>query len=85
MSAGGVFLPESAKERPMAGVVVRTGPGKMEEDGVTRKAPCVAEGDQARAPARTHDPACPSLAFPPPKPLPLSSASSAPWTGPGRP
>lgn len=46
VSSGGVFLPESAKERPMAGVVVRTGPGKMEEDGVTRKKPCVAAGDK---------------------------------------
>lgn len=46
VSSGGVFLPESAKERPMAGSVVRTGPGRMEEDGVTRKAPCVAAGDR---------------------------------------
>lgn len=52
VSAGGVFLPDSAKERPMAGTVVRTGPGKMQEDGVTRKAPCVAAGDQARPPPR---------------------------------
>ena len=37
---GGVILPDSAKERPLSGLVVRCGPGKHEEDG-TRKAPKV--------------------------------------------
>jgi len=36
MTSGGVFLPITAKERPMVGVVVRKGPGRLEEDG-TRK------------------------------------------------
>ncbi len=38
------MLPESAKEKPIAGTVVRVGPGKREKDG-TRKAPRVKEGD----------------------------------------
>ena len=28
MTAGGLMLPESARERPMSGSVVRVGPGK---------------------------------------------------------
>ena len=44
VTMGGVILPDSAKERPMTGTVVRCGPGKMEDDG-TRKAPKVKEGD----------------------------------------
>ena len=45
VSAGGVLLPSSAKERPISGRVVRTGPGKLEKDG-KRKAIDVQEGDQ---------------------------------------
>ncbi|CAD7702943.1 unnamed protein product [Ostreobium quekettii] len=33
LTAGGVILPESAKERPMLGEVVRVGPGKEGKDG----------------------------------------------------
>ena len=33
MTSGGVVLPESAKEKPSSGIVVRTGPGKRKEDG----------------------------------------------------
>ncbi|KAK9805866.1 hypothetical protein WJX73_010329 [Symbiochloris irregularis] len=44
VTAGGVLLPLTAKEKPIAGVVVRTGAGKLQEDG-TRKAPKVKEGD----------------------------------------
>lgn len=40
VSAGGVLLPITAKEKPIAGTVVRTGPGKLQEDG-SRKAPRV--------------------------------------------
>jgi len=29
----GIFLPESAKEKPMQGKVVATGPGKLGDDG----------------------------------------------------
>ena len=35
----------AAKERPLSGVVVRAGPGKVEEGG-KRKAPRVKEGDK---------------------------------------
>lgn len=44
MTAGGIMLPESAKEKPIAGTVVRAGPGKREKDG-TIKPPRVKEGD----------------------------------------
>jgi len=32
-TASGIFLPESAKERPMTGKVVATGPGKLNDAG----------------------------------------------------
>ena len=32
-TASGIFLPESAKERPMQGKVVATGPGKLLDNG----------------------------------------------------
>lgn len=37
---GGVILPDSAKERPLSGEVVRVGEGKRQDDG-SRKAPKV--------------------------------------------
>ena len=40
VSMGGVLLPDSAKEKPIAGEVVAVGPGKREEDG-SRKTPQV--------------------------------------------
>jgi chaperonin GroES len=46
VTAGGVVLPESAKERPMAGEVVRTGPGKWDEEAGERVAPKVRAGDR---------------------------------------
>lgn len=45
VTLGGVILPDSAKERPLSGTVVRCGPGKMGDDG-QRKAPKVKEGDR---------------------------------------
>lgn len=33
VTLGGVVLPETAKERPLMGTVVRTGPGKIDKDG----------------------------------------------------
>lgn len=48
MTVGGLLLPDSAKERPMAGEVIATGPGRLEEDG-TRATPKVAAGDKVRA------------------------------------
>ena len=41
ITAGGVVLPITAREKPVAGTVVRTGPGKRSEDGTERKAPQV--------------------------------------------
>lgn len=32
-TASGIYLPESAKERPMQGKVIATGPGKLLENG----------------------------------------------------
>ncbi|CAL8470320.1 g9862 [Coccomyxa elongata] len=44
VTAGGVLLPDSAKEKPIAGTVVRVGPGKREKGG-SRKQPILKEGD----------------------------------------
>ncbi|KAL3144861.1 hypothetical protein ABBQ38_001964 [Trebouxia sp. C0009 RCD-2024] len=44
VTAGGLMLPESARERPMCGAVVSVGPGKRDKDG-SRKTPKVKEGD----------------------------------------
>ena len=43
-TASGIFLPESAKERPMQGKVVATGPGKMLDNG-QRQQMLVKKGD----------------------------------------
>ena len=43
-TASGIFLPESAKEKPMQGKVVATGPGKMLDNG-ERVKPSVKKGD----------------------------------------
>ena len=40
VTMGGVLLPDSAKEKPIAGEVVSVGPGQVDEDG-KRKAPQV--------------------------------------------
>lgn len=36
-TAGGIILPEAAKEKPQIGKVVATGPGKMLDDGKRSK------------------------------------------------
>ena len=46
MTAGGVLLPDSAKEKPIAGTVVRVGPGKVDKETQELKKPRVAEGDR---------------------------------------
>ena len=33
MSAGGIYIPDTAKERPQSGRVVAVGPGKLTDDG----------------------------------------------------
>ncbi|MDY7109905.1 MAG: co-chaperone GroES [Planctomycetota bacterium] len=43
-TAAGIYLPESAKERPMQGKVVALGPGKMLDNG-ERVRPAVKKGD----------------------------------------
>ena len=42
---GGIFLPETAKEAPQWGTIVRVGPGKVLENGELRKM-TVKEGDK---------------------------------------
>jgi chaperonin GroES len=44
VTSGGLMLPDSAREKPISGTVVRVGPGKREKDG-TRRTPKVKEGD----------------------------------------
>ena len=36
-TAGGLFIPDTAKEKPQQGVVVAVGSGKVQEDGSLRK------------------------------------------------
>jgi len=43
-TASGIYLPESAKEKPMQGTVVATGPGKMLDNG-ERIEPSIKNGD----------------------------------------
>ena len=45
-TAGGVLLPDSAKEKPIAGCVVRAGPGKDDKETGEFKKTRVAEGDR---------------------------------------
>ena len=42
---GGLYIPDTAKEKPQQGEVVAVGPGKMTDDG-KRIAPEVKEGDK---------------------------------------
>jgi len=44
MTAGGIVLPDSAKEKPQQGKVVATGPGKLLESG-ERGSMSVKQGD----------------------------------------
>ena len=44
ISAGGIYIPDTAKEKPQEGTVVATGPGRMTEDG-NRVAMEIAVGD----------------------------------------
>ena len=43
-TTSGIFLPESATEKPMQGQVIATGPGKLLENG-ERAEPSVKTGD----------------------------------------
>ena len=44
-TAGGLYIPDTAKEKPSKGEVVAAGPGKVAEDG-KRVAMAVKKGDQ---------------------------------------
>lgn len=44
-TAGGILLPDTAKEKPQVGEVVQIGPGKRNDDG-SRQAPEVGVGDK---------------------------------------
>ena len=44
-TAGGILLPDTAKEKPQVGEVAQVGPGKRNEDG-SRQAPEVSVGDK---------------------------------------
>ena len=44
-TAGGIVLPDSAREKPARGTVIAVGPGKMLDDG-TRSAIDLKEGDE---------------------------------------
>jgi chaperonin GroES len=45
ITASGIYVPETAKEKPQEGLVVAAGPGRRDEDG-ERIAMDVAEGDR---------------------------------------
>lgn len=44
-TSGGIYIPESAKQKPQGGEVIATGPGRVLEDG-TRAAVSVTVGDK---------------------------------------
>ena len=44
-TAGGIYLPDTAKEKPMQGKVVAVGPGKFIESKGDRVPPPLKEGD----------------------------------------
>ena len=37
ISAGGIYIPDTAKEKPQEGTVIAVGPGKLNEDGSRSK------------------------------------------------
>ncbi|MGB8647842.1 MAG: co-chaperone GroES [Anaerolineae bacterium] len=45
-TAGGILLPETAKEKPQEGLVAAAGPGRWDEDGKKRLPLEVAVGDR---------------------------------------
>jgi chaperonin GroES len=44
-TAGGIYLPDTAKEKPQIGKIVWVGPGKVQDDG-KRAAMSVKKGDE---------------------------------------
>ncbi len=45
VTKGGIFIPDTAKEKPIEGKIVAVGPGKMSDSG-NRMAPAVKAGDR---------------------------------------
>lgn len=45
VTLGGVILPDSAKERPLSGTVVRTGPGKYDKDAEGKRKAMTVSGE----------------------------------------
>jgi chaperonin GroES len=45
MTKGGIYIPDTAKEKPIEGRIIATGPGKMSDQG-TRMTLQVKEGDR---------------------------------------
>jgi len=43
-SAGGLYIPDSAKDKPQEGTIIAVGPGKRQDDGGIRE-PVVKAGD----------------------------------------
>jgi chaperonin GroES len=46
LTASGLVLPDTAKEKPQKGLVIAVGDGKFDEDGAKRIPLDVAEGDE---------------------------------------
>jgi len=44
-TSGGLYIPDSAKEKPQRGIIVAVGKGKRKDDG-SRAEPDVAKGDE---------------------------------------
>ena len=53
-TAGGILLPDTAKERPQWGEVVAVGPGKWDESGAKRIPVDVKVGDKVIFASRRH-------------------------------
>ena len=45
MTKGGIYIPDTAKEKPIEGKIIAVGPGKMSDAGA-RMTPTVKEGDR---------------------------------------
>lgn len=45
VTKGGIYIPDTAKEKPVEGKIIAVGPGKMSDAG-TRMTPTVKEGDR---------------------------------------
>lgn len=43
-TAGGIFIPDSAKQKPQEGTIIAVGPGRVLDDG-SRSSVSVSEGD----------------------------------------